>query len=198
MDPTTITRIIPLILAGGGAAVAIGSGRDTANRVLDTVKTVISRYEMSNIQTAMQAEIVSGGGLPDLEYEEDVSEFIRGVVQGKFGRDAAMDLWGNPYLIEEVSNTEILLVSTGPNGLRDSCSNYSQDEAEVGEIMDMADENQRRRQDAYDEMEEDGTMPEIDDAFAGYGQGYDPADFQDDDVCLSMEVSSGRGAFQRL
>ncbi len=199
MDPTQLTRIIPLVLVGGGAVAAVGSGRDTYNRITDTVKTIVSRYEMSNISTALQAEIIGSGGLPDLEYEEeDVSEYIRGVVQGKYGRDAAMDMWGNPYLIEEVSDSEILLVSTGPNGIRDGCSDYDQDEADVGEIIDLAEENQRRRQEALEEYEETGEMGEAEDAFADYGQGYDPYAARDDDVCLSMEVNTRGGAFKRL
>jgi len=52
---------------------------------------------------------------------EAFGRYLKTAMTAKSGRDVTVDLWGNPYTIDRDTDGNILVISTGPNGVRDRC-----------------------------------------------------------------------------
>ena len=181
MDPTQIQRILPMILAGGGTMVATQAGAKTFQRITNVVKTVVTRFEMAGIAKALEAEMLAGG-LPDLDSDDAVAEFINENVDGKYGRDPSDDLWGNPYMIEQGRDGTVVLRSMGPNGQEDDdCSSYEGDEGAIMEVLDTVE-----------------NTTEENDALYEYGEGLDEELAKDDDICLGLRFANSKGMYKQL
>jgi len=172
VETFTLARILPaLLVVGGGVAVAKG-GTTVGSDLLDTVKVVMARYELSGAVKLLESDFVLSGRLPGTSSPEALSSYLRENMKGGFGRDPGVDMWDNPYRLRRVGGG-IAVVSYGPNGQRDECG-----EAHVD--AEMRSLHQRIERARHKEM---GHETEGEDFEA-------PPPPKDDDICALLGLGS--------
>lgn len=110
---------MPLMLALGGAGAAVKGGGKVATQVVDTVKAVLTRSELSEMAKLIETDSALGKHPP--RDAKALRSYIGENVRARSGRDPADDLWGNAFRIVRQGRERVLL-STGPNGTRDRCA----------------------------------------------------------------------------
>lgn len=183
-----LARYIPALMLAGGAGVAAKGGGDVTKHVLDTVKVVVTRFEMGAVAQALEIDAAMGTGLPN--DQKGFENYISENVKSRTGRDPTKDLWENPYRLVQI-NEKWTLLSHGPNGQQDKCHDQSADDA-VAEVQDTVDAEMERaaklekameeRQAAIDRGEDPPPMPEAED------DDYEAP--KDDDVCVYLLIET--------
>jgi hypothetical protein len=187
-----LARYIPALMLAGGAGVAAKGGGDVTKHVLDTVKVVVTRFEMGAVAQALEIDATMGTGLP--KDQAGFENYIKENVRSRTGRDPSRDLWKNPYRLVKI-NKRWTLLSNGPNGQQDKCHDQSADES-VAEVQDTVDAEMERaaklaeamklRQEAIDRGEEPPALPDPE------ADDYEPP--KEDDVCVYLLVEgNGKG-----
>ena len=119
------TNLVPMAMMSAGITATATVGEKVAARVMDTVKTGITEFELAGIRDVVKAESVAGVNIKRLA--QDRSAFKRflqdpEIMEQQAGRDPSLDLWDNDYvLMGPFEQNEYLLFSMGPNGGEDSC-----------------------------------------------------------------------------
>lgn len=139
-----LARYLPALLLAGGAGVAAKGGGDVSKKLIDTVKVVVSRFEMGGVAQALEIDATLGSGLP--KDGDAFAAYVRENVKSRTGRDPAMDLWGQPYHLVRIGD-KMTLLSFGPNMKRDQCHDQSVDE-QVDEFKGAVEEEQRKGMEA--------------------------------------------------
>jgi hypothetical protein len=106
-------KLLPLIALAGVGATQKDKIEVAGNKVIDMVKVVVTRHELSTIRTAIMNENAAG---TLAEVRENFSEFVKRIVHSD-QRDVSRDFWDNPYTFREDRN-KIYLRSYGPDGKR--------------------------------------------------------------------------------
>ncbi len=112
-------RLLPLVLALGGAGVVVRNGGEVATRIVDTVKVVFVRSELSQIARLIEADAVLGQRPP--KSPEALANYLRESMRSAAGRDASLDLWQTPYGLTRQGQTRVVR-SLGPNKQVDACA----------------------------------------------------------------------------
>lgn len=114
-----LARALPLVLSLGGAGLVAKGGGKVADRVIDTVKIVMTRSELSQVANLLETDNVLGARLPrgDAAFQAWLRENLR----ARSGRDPALDLWQVPYQLGREGRV-LVVRSLGPNMHRDSCA----------------------------------------------------------------------------
>ncbi len=141
-----LARYLPALLLAGGAGVAAKGGGDVSRKLIDTVKVVVTRFEMGAVAQAIEIEIdaTMGGSVPSDGAK--LEAYIKENVSSRTGRDPSMDLWGKPYHIAKIGG-KLTLFSFGPNGQRDRCHDQTVDEQVKG-FKDAVDEERNKAMEA--------------------------------------------------
>lgn len=114
-------RFVPILLLAGGVASVAKTGPQLSEKIVDTVRTVMVRYEANAYATQLATSCLMGEPVPKPDNPSELSGYINANATAAKGRDPATDLWGQPYRLEKISQQQLVLVSTGPNGGRDAC-----------------------------------------------------------------------------
>lgn len=112
-------RFMPLLLVAGGLAGVAKTAPGMSEHVLDTVKSILVQHEIATVARALEHGKLLGNSLPQPGQPEAFAAFIRETMSAR-GRDPALDLWQMPYRLEARGST-VVVVSCGPNGVRESC-----------------------------------------------------------------------------
>lgn len=115
-----LLRLFPLIFAAGGLATATGAGGNMVGKVVDTVKVILVRSELSNIGDLLVLNASAGMGVPEPGDNDALAAFIHENTYAKGERDPANDLWDTPYEIHDAQKKGYGIFSAGPNKKRDS------------------------------------------------------------------------------
>lgn len=121
-----VTRLMPVALALGSAGVVANGGGKVATQVVDTVKAVLTRSELSQIAKLLEADSALGKRPP--RDAAGLKAWLGENMRGRSGRDPADDLWGHPYRIARQDRERVVL-SLGPNGKRDRCAGTAGEDA---------------------------------------------------------------------
>ncbi|HAN30175.1 MAG TPA: hypothetical protein DCQ06_01125, partial [Myxococcales bacterium] len=114
-----IARLGPLmLLLGGGGVVATGGGT-VGERAINTVKTVLTSYELAEASRSLELDIMLGMSRP--ENSKQLLQWIRSNMRARMGRDAGLDLWETPYEYVPDSKAVFGMRSLGADGAKDSC-----------------------------------------------------------------------------
>lgn len=159
LDQLPFARVVPTLLLLGGGAVVAHSGAQLGTEVLDTVKVVAARWELSSAARAIEADFVSHGALPGSRSLADFGAYLRENLRSNFGRDPALDLWQNPYRYRRLGS-DIAVISYGPNGRRDACARADPDQAAAEVAAAVA--RQRQGQVAATDGEDDDVCVVLD------------------------------------
>lgn len=108
-----------MALVGAGAAVK--QGPEMLEKVTNSVKSIMTSHELSQIASTMEMDSMGGTRVPGPGQAEALARYINSTFTSKSGRDPAMDLWGNPYRTDRLDDGRLILLSVGPNGTRDDC-----------------------------------------------------------------------------
>ena len=125
-----LARALPLVLTLGGAGLVAKGGGRVAERVIYTVKVVMTRSELSQVANLLDTDSVLGQRLP--RGDKAFAAWLRENMQARSGRDPALDLWQVPYQLGR-DGKRLVVRSAGPNQTRDSCS-AGRDEAHDVEV----------------------------------------------------------------
>ena len=134
------TNLVPMAMMSASVTATATVGEKVVDRVLDTVKTGVTEFELAGIRDVIKAESVAGVNIKRLA--QDRSAFKRflqdpEIMEQQAGRDPSLDLWMRDYiLMGPFDQNEFLLFSMGPNGAEDACRGTPMDvvqemEAEV-------------------------------------------------------------------
>lgn len=114
-----ITRLAPLVmLVGGGGVIATGGGA-VGERAINTVKTVVTNYELSEAARLLEMDITLGTKRPT--NSRQLLQWISSNMKARMGRDVTVDLWETPYAYIPDSKAVFGLRSLGPDQTKDSC-----------------------------------------------------------------------------
>ena len=122
MDIISIPRWLPFLLAGSGVWVSAKAGAPGIRDLVDMAKVAITKYEMANLAHHVHLDSASNFSLPDPSNQESVSSYIRKSAFTYAGRDPALDLWGQPYLMSRSGAKNWEIRSWGPNGQAGLCA----------------------------------------------------------------------------
>ncbi len=89
---------------------------ELAQTPVDLARAAATQHEISQIRRAVVLDFL--GGMTLRELERDFPGYIRDRFDSP-GRDAALDFWSNPYLLD-VRREEIEIYSSGPDGWADT------------------------------------------------------------------------------
>lgn len=115
-----MSRLLPAILLLGGAGVAVRGGGEVTGKAIDTVKTVLTRYELAEAARHLTLDETLGNRPPRTSAE--LAAWLDANHHARFSRDPTADLWQQPYLLQRLRGGGRLLISLGPNGRRDHCA----------------------------------------------------------------------------
>jgi len=146
------TSMMPMVMMTAGVTATATVGERVAGRVMDTVKTGITEFELAGIRDVLVAEAVAGVEIKRLSQNADkFKKFLQDpeIMQQQGDRDPSIDLWENNYMLEgPFDQEEYLVFSMGPNGGSDSCrgsavevSQQLQAEATDWDLEKYSDEN---------------------------------------------------------
>jgi hypothetical protein len=146
------TNMVPMVMMTAGVTATATVGERVAERVMDTVKTGITEFELAGIRDVLLAESVAGVDIKRLSQNTDkFKRFLQDpeVMQQQGGRDPSVDLWENDYMLEgPFDQEEYLVFSVGPNRTPDACrgsavevSQELQSEVSEWDIDEYSDEN---------------------------------------------------------
>lgn len=121
----SMSRLLPALLLLGGGGIAVKGGGDVGKQVVDTVKTVMTRYELSEAARHLELDMTLGNQPP--RSTAQLAKWLGDNHRGRFARDPAIDLWQNDYLYQPAGGGGFGLVSIGANGIRDRCVNTNPD-----------------------------------------------------------------------
>lgn len=133
MEPFALARILPALLVVGGSVAAAKGGATVGSDIIDTVKAVMTRYELASATKLLESDFVLSGRLPGSSSPDALSIYLRDNMKGSFGRDPGLDMWNTPYRLRRVAGG-VAVVSYGPNGQRDECADANLD----GEMRSLA------------------------------------------------------------
>ncbi len=119
----SLSRVLPAILLIGGGGVAVKGGGEVGREVLDTVKTVMTRYELSEAARHLELDVTLGNDPP--RSTPQLAKWLTDNHHGRFARDPSMDLWHHPYLFKRGPRGRFALVSVGANATQDHCLDAS-------------------------------------------------------------------------
>ncbi len=114
-----LARVLPLALTLGGAGLVAQGGGKVAARVIDTVKVVMTRSELSQVANLLEIDATLGHRLP--RGDKAFAAWLRESLRARSGRDPALDLWQTPYQLGR-DGSRWVVRSNGPNLQRDSCA----------------------------------------------------------------------------
>ena len=121
MITLAIPRWVPLALGVGAVSSAASLGSPVVSELVDTVKIVATRYELSTLVAHLRADAAAGVEPPDLADPTWLTRYIERNARAP-GRKATLDFWGTPYGLEGLEGGKGLRVfSCGPNRARDAC-----------------------------------------------------------------------------
>ena len=115
----SLSRVLPAILLLGGGGVALKGGGEVGRELVDTVKTVMTRYELSEAARHLELDITLGNTPP--RSTAQLAKWLTDNHHGRFARDPSLDLWHNPYRFKRGPRGRFALVSVGANAARDHC-----------------------------------------------------------------------------
>ena len=184
-------RFVPILLLVSGVASAVKTGPQLAEKIVDTVRIVMVRYEANAYATQLATSCVLGEPVPKPNNPGELSGYINANATAAQGRDPAIDLWGQPYRLEKTGPQQLLLLSTGPNGNRDACKDAEPPPDLVKAAAD-ADQILKAVQQGgvTDEVttNSDGKTPGIDPQGAlDKAIGQTTGELGNDDVCVPIE-----------
>ena len=107
-------RFLPALLVLAGLFVVVPPTTDIA-------RTVLTDYELNTIADAILREWNATCDRPPQD-DDALEKFIQVHMGSRGGREANIDLWGEPYGITDIGRREYVLFSTGPNRRLDVCS----------------------------------------------------------------------------
>ena len=117
-----IPRWVPLLLSGAGVYAGWQLGVPVLHETVDSVKSVLTRYELGNLAEHMMTDSAAGFALPPADDAEAFARYLHREAHAGMGRDVASDLWGHAYRLEPGERGALFLVrSDGANGRRDAC-----------------------------------------------------------------------------
>lgn len=120
----TLGRLVPLALLLGGGGVVFTGGGAVGEQVVNTVKTVLTRYELSEAARLLELDLtIQQAKIP--HRTADISKWLRNNQRARMERDPAMDLWEHPYVYVKESRARFGLRSHGADGQPDNCPNGS-------------------------------------------------------------------------
>jgi hypothetical protein len=137
-------RLVPVLLLAGGATYGAQTGGKAVTRLLDTVKTVVTQFELSGIHKILTLEVAMNG--PG-EWATSSSAF-RDRLKQEMGtpgnRDPSIDMWGKAFVLRPGSDGKHEIASLGPNGQADGCGARKTDRDVLRETEKFQ-ERQRKR-----------------------------------------------------
>lgn len=166
--------MMPMMMMMAGLTATATMGKDTAARVLDTVKMGLVQYELSGIRDTLVQEHIYGGIDDLVDDNEAWVEHLQGSMSG--GHDTAFDLWDNPYQLRKLSPGKYVVMSFGANGYEDGgCT---------GETADVIKEWETRIEEwDIEKLREDEELTALP---------------EDDDICVPFTVSKHSQVYQPL
>lgn len=175
-------NVMPMAMMMAGVTMTATVGKNTAKRVIDTVKVGLTEYELSGIAAGLKVDYVYGHDLEELSQNPaEFSEHIRGTMEADKGRDPSIDHWGIPYALQPDSGADLtgfVAYSLGPNKADDGCTDNTWNPDDWEERLDDFDISEER-------IKADAEM--------------DPIDTGPDDVCLPFQVSpTDRAPYKRI
>ena len=157
-------RLFMIVTAISALGVATESGQRLLKRTTDFARSLVTHVELSGIRDAIVTDYAVHGQEPDTY---DFSEYVRSVLDSRSAtRDVSLDLWGQPYEIDDLGEGEYLVYSVGPNGYPDGACR---------EVVDM---------DPYLSWEDDAYS---EDDLASLDVGDLPIP-EDDDICVRLRL----------
>ncbi len=137
-----------------------------ATRIVDTVKVVFVRSELSQIARIIEADAVLGQRPP--KSADALAAFLRQSMRTAAGRDASLDLWQTPYELAREGGQRVIR-SLGPNKRRDACAS--------GEGEGAAAQQAVAQELAADDAGGDASAGAV---------------VRDDDLCVELSLPTGR------
>jgi hypothetical protein len=107
-----LTRLAPIAALAGLSGVVMAQGDNAVDRVaglVDGVRVVITKHELGILQRAYPLDAI-GEALPE---DFDCGRYARQRLIAN-GRDASVDLWGQPYRMD-THEQEVRFWSSGPD-----------------------------------------------------------------------------------
>ncbi|MSP93179.1 MAG: hypothetical protein EXR79_15495 [Myxococcales bacterium] len=122
-------RIVPVLMLASGATYATQTGGQAIAGVVDGVKSVVTRFELAQVQQIMQIEVALGGAGKWARDPAAFGAYLRENLQSRQGRNSANDLWDVPFELRAGSDGIHLVASNGPNKQPDVCTDGPSAEA---------------------------------------------------------------------
>lgn len=107
-------RLVPALLLTTGTIGAAKQGPEVVAKVANTVKVIMVRYELSQLAQAFDRDLALEMPVPKPGEPEAYSVWVRTVLRGGSGRDAAFDLWETPYRFDFAAGSKVMR-SQGPD-----------------------------------------------------------------------------------
>ncbi len=167
----SMSRLLPALLLVGGGGVALKGGGAVGTTVIDTVKTVMTRYELSEAARHLELDITLGERAP--RSTRQLAKWLRDNHRARLARDPAEDLWQQPYVFRRGRKYRFALVSHGANGQRDRCA--------VANVEDDRRRLQRQTRRALSGKAREGDPPA-----------------KDDDICVWVRPDPGARHGRRI
>ena len=189
-----LARLVPVVLLAGGAVFATRTGGEVTGRILDTVKSVVTRFELGQIQRAAQVELLESGPGGFTRGQADFHEFIRQVMDTGGRRDPTLDPWGETYRIRNEGDRTWCLSSLGPNKTQDGCA----DAREANRLAQGAQALVQARSDGDAKVDPDRWWARQE---AGVGEAAAAVGGDDagpDDLCVRVTAAGGSTPYRRL
>lgn len=141
-------RLIPILFAASLVKTAVVGPPDMSQLfgVVERTRFGAQRGELRSYAEMLESDAVVGQGLPKLGDAEKLAAWLHENSQAK-GRDVAVDLWGRPFLLEKLNESAALILSLGPNGVRDICVEgitYTDEDDDICERVDVTPEAIRK------------------------------------------------------
>lgn len=121
-------RLVPVLLLAGGATYGAQTGGKAATRLIDTVKTVVTQFELSGIHKILTIEVTMNGPGDWAHSSSAFREFLKAEMGTPGNRDPTVDLWGKPFVLRPDSDGLHAIASYGPNGQPDGCGKGKTDQ----------------------------------------------------------------------
>lgn len=137
-------RLVPVLLLAGGATYGAQTGGKAVTRLLDTVKTVVTQFELSGIHKILSLEVTMNGAGEWATSSSAFRELLKQEMGTPGNRDPSVDMWGKGFVLRPGSDGRHEIASLGPNGQADGCGARKTDQDVLRQTAKFQ-ERQRKR-----------------------------------------------------